>query len=115
MARSRSREVEIGWTYEGEGYVVTCEVTGRHVPATRVDPEEWPDVDVLSVASEDGQSRPDLLQIASDDPGLIDDVLVEVAEEERGAWEDEQDRRCDMDRDDRMMGEGRYARKSPGD
>jgi hypothetical protein len=100
----RARNVEVSWAYEGEGYVVTAEVSGHHRPATRDDPEEWPDVDVLSVAEEEWAPRPDLLQAASDDPGLIDDVLVCVSEDELASWEDEQERRADFAREEKWLG-----------
>ena len=98
-----TRLVEASWIHEGEGYVVTAELTGRFTRATFDDPAEGPDVDITLVAEEGGLVRNDLLALAADDPGLIDDILAEAQEDDDGRWEDAQERRSEAARDARMF------------
>jgi hypothetical protein len=72
------------------------------------DPEAIEDVELKG----DGHNGTlDYDDLTPEERAEIDDLLSEAAvEEERGAWEDEQERRADADRDDRRLGEGRYAR-----
>jgi hypothetical protein len=100
-----ARTIETSWIHEGEGYVVTAEVTGRFTRATRDDPAEGPDVDIILVAEEGGLVRNDLLALAADDPGLIDDILIDAQEDDEGRWEDAQEQRAEAARDARMFGD----------
>ena len=73
----RARKVSAGWTYEGEGYVVEA--------GAAPEDDGWI-VEVLSVAEEEsGAARPDLLDAASTDAGLLsmlaDRALEDAVEE----------------------------------
>lgn len=45
------KEIEIN--YQGVDILVTLEITGKHLPATLLDPEEFPDVEVIKVYAGD--------------------------------------------------------------
>ena len=45
------KEIEIN--YQGVDLLVTLEITGKHLPATLIDPEEFPDIEVIKVCAGD--------------------------------------------------------------
>lgn len=92
--------------------LVVCEVSGRYVPASYHHPAEWPDVDVIEVVedSEERKPRPDLLNLFASDTGVMDDACMAASDEEEAARQDAAERRADMEREDRLLGEGRWAR-----
>ena len=45
------KEIEIN--YQGVDLLVTLEITGKHLPATLTDQEEFPDIEVIEVYAGD--------------------------------------------------------------
>ena len=96
------------------------EVTASHSKGSRAyfsksfgnwlpgDPETIEDITLRG----DGHKHTlDYDDLTADEKAEIDNLISDgAAEEERGAWEDEQERRADADRDDRRLGQGRYER-----
>ncbi len=76
---------------------VVYEVSGRHVRATQLDPEEWPEVEIDAVEvvghSRAGATRIDLLPALPQ--ALIED-LIESIEKDGGDEDDEPDLERDL-------------------
>lgn len=82
---------------------VEYSVSGRHVPATRLDPEEWPEVEITAVRA----GKLDLLAQLDKHTlaGLEEDAEEDARHEEEYAREAAAEARADAARDDRRMGE----------
>jgi len=68
----------------GEELIAVCEITGRYVASTFNEPAEYPEVDIVSVR-EDRTTRPDVLNLLSEDDALrtsIEEAALEEAEQE---------------------------------
>jgi Holliday junction resolvase len=106
------REIKFSWTrrewLDEEEVETACTVTatisGRHVAATRLDPQEWPEVDIVAVIQDD--TGADVTEdLTSEEQADLQAMAEEEAEQEAiGAQADEDDRRHDAARDDRMEG-----------
>ena len=81
---------------------IDANVTGRYRGATRLDPAEYPDVDIVAVRiAATGKDITD--QIDTD--SLKEDVEEQAGENEAAAREDAAERRAEERRDARRMGD----------
>jgi hypothetical protein len=98
--------------------IVEFEVDGRDAPASWCrsigtwDPPEYREVVCVGVRLDDatGTKRDDLIPLVENDRGLQDEALEQDCTDEAEARADAAERQADADREDRMLGQGRWER-----